>query len=162
MATYLPGHANRTATRLPPVLPDSNIRRMAVLMDEAIRIGPLSLGLDGLLGLIPGVGDGLSALMSAFIVMKAAQDGVPRATLARMVANVAIDSTLGAVPILGDLFDFLFKANMKNLALYEEAMRGPRSTKKDWGFVIGVIVVVLLLLAIPVVIGVLLLMKLLR
>jgi len=157
MATYLPANASR---RLPPSSQDPVIRRIAVMMDQAVRIGPVSIGLDGLLGLIPGLGDGLSALVSAFIVIKAAQDGVPRATLARMVANVAIDSLLGAIPFIGDLFDFIFKANMKNLTLYEQAMKGPRNTRKDWGFVVLAIAAVLLLLAIPVVLGVWLLIRL--
>ena len=158
MATYVSGEARR----IPPAeRDDKSMRQLAMLLDQFVRVGPVSFGLDGILGLIPGIGDALSSLLSAFIVMKAAQDGVPRATLARMVANVAIDSVLGAVPILGDLFDFMFKANLKNMQLYEQSMKGTRKAGGDWVFVAAVIVIVLALLAIPVILGAYVLIRLL-
>jgi hypothetical protein len=74
-------------------------------------------------------------MVSVFIVWRAAQAGVPRAAIARMLTNVAIDSMLGAVPFLGDLFDFVFKANSKNLRIYEDSLNGRRQTAKDWTYV---------------------------
>jgi hypothetical protein len=160
MATYLPGDAAR---RLPVTGRDgASMRQLSLLLDQMVRVGPVSFGLDGILGLIPGIGDALSSLLSAFIVMKAAQDGVPRATLARMVANVAIDSLLGSIPVIGDLFDFMFKANLKNMQLYEQSMKGGRRTRGDWVFVVAVIVLVLALLTIPVVAGVYVISRLLN
>jgi hypothetical protein len=129
-------------------------------MDEAIRIGPLSFGLDGVLGLIPGFGDLASGLISTYIVWRAAKAGVPRATVARMMVNVAIDSILGAVPFLGDVFDFLYKANAKNLRLYEVAIKGRRKDKSDWAFVIIAVLSVIAAILIPIAAAVLLVRRL--
>jgi hypothetical protein len=123
------------------------------LTERSIRIGPWSIGLDGILGLIPGLGDVLSGLLASYIVARAAQAGVPRAALARMMANVAMDTLLGAVPIVGDVFDFLYKANTKNLRIYREALEGRREPVRDWGAVILFVGGSLLLLAIPIVLA---------
>jgi hypothetical protein len=147
----------RAARDLPQELLD-----LERLMDRWIRVGPLSFGLDGILGLIPGFGDIATGLISAYIVAHAARNGVPQAALARMMTNVAIDSLLGMIPFAGDLFDFVWKANTKNIAIYREAMAGPRSTTKDWAYVGAFVFGVLLLLAIPVTLGILLLLRLLR
>jgi len=64
---------------------------------------------------------------------------VPRATLLRMVANVGIDTGLGAVPLVGDVFDIVFQANIKNLELYRTALRGERRISKDWWFLVFVL-----------------------
>ncbi|MCZ2079851.1 MAG: DUF4112 domain-containing protein [Bryobacteraceae bacterium] len=136
----------------PEVLPktdDPLMEWLVWLMDQSIRTGRFSFGLDGILGLIPGFGDLGGSVVSAFIVYRAARAGVPKAAVARMMANVAVDSVLGAIPFLGDLFDFLYKANTKNLKIYQEAIAGTRDTRRDWGFVFLVIVGVLGLLAIP-------------
>src|ERR1051325_8873887 len=108
-----------------PQVPD-DIVRLAQVMDRWIKFGPLSFGLDGILGLIPGFGDLASGIISAYIIARASRDGVPRPALARMMANVAIDSILGSIPFAGDLFDFMFKANLKNVQIYREALAGPR------------------------------------
>lgn len=142
-------------------IPDS-ILDLERMMDRWIRVGPVSFGLDGILGLVPGFGDLASGLISAYIIAHAARNGVPQAALARMMTNVAIDSLVGMVPFLGDLFDFVWKANTKNLAIYRAAMSGQRSNAKDWGFVAVIIIGVLLLIAIPVTLGILLLLQLVR
>lgn len=129
-------------------------------MDRWIQIGPFSIGLDGLLGLFPGLGDVSGGLISAYIIGKAARDGVPRAALARMITNVAIDTLVGAVPLVGDLFDFVFKANTKNVQIYREALAGPRNTGRDWGYVSLFVGAVLLIVAVPVTLAVLVLMRL--
>lgn len=74
-------------------------------------------GLDGIVGLIPGVGDAFGAASAVYLIMRAERLGVPRGLLMRMGANVAIDMIVGAIPVLGDLFDFGFKANRRNAAL---------------------------------------------
>lgn len=106
-------------------------RRIAWLLDEAVRLpGGLRFGLDGVLGLIPGIGDLLCLLAAGRIVTIARGQGVPPGVLARMVGNIGIDALVGAIPIAGDLFDFGFKANARNVDLLEEALRrqpgGPR------------------------------------
>ena len=77
-------------------------------------------GLDGLVSLLPGVGDTVMSAVSLYIVWEARNMGAPTPLLARMLANVALDTAGGAVPFLGDLFDVAFKANLRNLALLED------------------------------------------
>jgi hypothetical protein len=123
--------------------------KLAHLMDDMIRIGPYSLGLDGLIGLIPGFGDIAGAIVAMIIVLRAAQAGIPRIALARMVTNIAIDTFVGSIPIFGDAFDFAYKSNLKNLRIYEDSLRRGRASRtRHWLFFIG------LFLAIAAVIGV--------
>ncbi len=141
---------------------DPIIEYLEWLMERAIPVGRWSFGLDGILGLVPGIGDVVAGMIATFIVARAARDGIPRAALARMMTNVAIDTLVGSVPIVGDLFDFMFKSNTKNLRIYEESLNGRRETAKDWATVILFVVGMLVLLAIPVAIAILLLMRVLR
>jgi hypothetical protein len=97
------------------------LRRLAVLLDTALRLpGGIRVGADSIIGLAPGIGDTLSTALAAYIVYEAHRLGVPTHKLWRMAANVAIDGVVGAIPILGDIFDVAFKANMRNLAIIEE------------------------------------------
>lgn len=101
------------------------------LMDDAFQLPGTSyrIGWDGLIGLIPGVGDAATTLLSAYIVWEVKRLGVPRWTLARMVANIGIDFLVGLVPALGDVFDFAWKANRRNLTLLHRAIRSqPRES----------------------------------
>jgi len=94
------------------------LARLAWLLDSFVPLpGGLRIGLDGLIGLIPGLGDALGAFMSLYIVGRASRLGVPKSVLARMLGNVALDSLVGAIPIVGDVFDFVFKANRRNVEL---------------------------------------------
>jgi hypothetical protein len=95
------------------------LEKLAKLLDSALPIPATSLriGLDGLLGFIPGIGDAAGAAMSAYLIFEAARLGLPVTTLLRMAGNVAIETVIGAVPIVGDLFDIGWKANLKNFAL---------------------------------------------
>jgi len=86
-------------------------------MDESIRLGPWSIGLDGLLGLIPGFGDMAGAVVSAVIILRAMQSRIARSAIVRMVLNVATDSVVGSVPFLGDIFDFAYKSNVRNVEI---------------------------------------------
>jgi hypothetical protein len=134
-----------------PYVHDPWIERIAWLMDNSIPVGRWSIGLDGLLGLVPGFGDLAGACIAMIIVSRAVAAGVPRIAVARMMANIAIDSLLGTIPVLGDLFDFAYKANMKNLRIYEETITGDRtSTIHHWGFLALVMLVLLAVLAAPV------------
>jgi hypothetical protein len=129
---------------------DPWLERLAWLMDKSIPIGDKwSIGLDPLLGLIPGLGDALGGAISTIIISRALRDGLPRSAVIRMVLNVAVDSFSGSIPFVGDLFDFAFKANSKNIAIYREALRGERNAKKDWLFIALVALIMLALLAIP-------------
>jgi hypothetical protein len=112
-------------------------------MDGAIPLGRWSIGLDPLIGLIPGVGDLIGALISMVIVFRAVQAGVPRIVITRMMANLTIDTLVGSIPIFGDAFDFAFKAILKNMRLYEEALNNPRAAEaRNWAFFIAVFLLV--------------------
>lgn len=97
----------------------ARLEAMAKVMDGAIAVPGtnLRLGVDAVIGLVPGIGDVISGLISSYLIWEARQLGAPRWLIWRMMANTLLDTTLGAVPILGDAFDVLFRANMKNMAL---------------------------------------------
>ena len=126
------------------------LRKVAQLLDSAFVVPGTSyrVGLDPILGLVPGVGDLVSPLFTIAILWQARELAIPRVVLLRMIVNVAIDSLVGAVPVVGDLFDFAWKANNKNLALVERHAQEERTASAgDWLFV-GLIVALLLLLAV--------------
>ena len=132
---------------------DDFVERLARFLDQWIKIGPFSIGLDGLLGLMPGIGDVTGGAFSALIIFKAFRDGVSKPAILRMLVNVGIDSLVGTIPVIGDLFDFAFKANLKNLEIYQQSLTGTRPPRKDWVFiaVVGVILLVLILLPLVVI-----------
>ena len=114
---------------------DPWVEKLAWLMDGMIPIGRWSIGLDGILGLIPGLGDLAGALISMLIVLRAVQSGIPRIAIARMMTNIAIDTLVGSIPLLGDAFDFAYKSNLKNLRIYEDALRrGRHANASHWAF----------------------------
>ena len=115
------------------------------------------LGLDPILGLIPGIGDAAGAVLAAWIIVEAFRMGASRATLVRMAGNVALDAGLGAIPVLGDIFDFAWKANLRNVALLERHLAGPAQARRaDRAFVLLVISGVLALALGLVAVGILL------
>jgi hypothetical protein len=106
---------------------------------RALDGGRLGVGLDPLIGLVPVVGDWVGAGLSGYIIVRAAALGVSGATLLRMIGNLVADLLAGSVPVLGDIFDFGFKANRRNLALIERHMEAPaRRRKADLAVVLGV------------------------
>ncbi|MGN6392771.1 MAG: DUF4112 domain-containing protein [Gemmatimonadales bacterium] len=124
------------------------LRRIGWLLDRSVRIPGtrVTLGLDPLVGLIPGIGDLLGGLFSLYIILEAARLGVPRGLLARMGWNVALDTLVGEVPILGDLFDIGFQSNMRNLALLDDYARAPGQARRASARFVAVLVVGLVLL----------------
>jgi hypothetical protein len=128
------------------------LRKFARLLDSALVLPGTKyrVGLDPVLGLIPGIGDLVSPLFAIAILWQARDLGIPRVAQLRMLMNVGIDAVLGAVPLIGDLFDFVWKANDKNMALLEQyAEREHRASAADWLFVTAAILVVLAMAAIP-------------
>jgi hypothetical protein len=135
---------------------DPQIELLAYWMDTVFEIPGLGIrfGFDAIIGLIPGLGDILTSLISLYILAAARRYGVPRATLTRMAFNIAVDTTVGAIPFLGDAFDVYWKANVMNVALLRrhvlatpEEQRTAR--RKDTLFVFGLIAgLVVLLVAI--------------
>jgi hypothetical protein len=107
---------------LPPTVDEAAIRRMefvSSLLDESLEIPGtgVKIGLDPVLGAVPGAGDAVAAGISLYLVLESARLGVSLTTLVRMLANVAVDVAVGSVPVVGVLFDALWKANVKNLEL---------------------------------------------
>ena len=125
-------------------------RLLAYLLDSSIPIPGTSIriGLDPLIGLIPGLGDAIAGIGGAVILLLAGQLQVPRIVLVRMAMNIALNSLLGAIPVAGDIFSAWFKSNLKNAELLERhASPGFRSsTVGDWVFVLGLTVIVLILI----------------
>jgi hypothetical protein len=114
------------------------VRRFARWMDDGVKLPgvPLRVGLDPVIGLVPGLGDAAGAVLSAWIMVEAVRLRASRATLARMVYNVAVDALGGALPLLGDVFDAVWKANLRNVALLERHLAEPaRADKADRRFV---------------------------
>lgn len=104
----------------------TRLRRMAWLIDGAFKLPGtrFRFGLNSVIGLLPVGGDAILGLLSLYIIYEAARLGVPKPKLARMAANVGIEVVGGSVPIIGDLFDMALKANLRNLKIIEDHMRG--------------------------------------
>jgi hypothetical protein len=136
--------------------PVRRLRALAWLLDESIPLpGGYRIGLDPLIGLVPGFGDAITAILAAAIVDQARRSGAPASVLLRMIGNLLADAAVGSVPILGDLFDAAFKANIRNLALLERHRADPVRTRRASRLVIvGVtallVVAVLLMIALPI------------
>ena len=115
------------------------VRGLAKLLDSAFTIPGTHtrVGLDAVLGLIPGVGDLGSAAIGGYVLLVASKLGVPAVVLWRMLLNFGIDAVFGLVPFAGDLFDAAFKANTKNVALLERALADPAGARRAswWGLV---------------------------
>ncbi len=115
---------------------------LAGILDSTVKIPGTSLylGLDPLIGLIPGVGDMLADLMGTVILGLAARLKVPRIVIARMSLNLLINGTVGAIPIVGDLFSVWFRSHARNAVLLKQAATDPyRKTPVDWLYVTGII-----------------------
>lgn len=106
--------------------------RLAWILDSSIPIPgtPWKIGLDGLIGLIPGIGDISAGVISSYILFQALRLGVPPLVVARMALNILLESVLGVIPVVGDIFDFAFKANQHNVALMREYVISPNKVKR--------------------------------
>ncbi|QEG41392.1 hypothetical protein UC8_34130 [Roseimaritima ulvae] len=92
---------------------------------------PIRFGLDSAIGLIPGVGDLSTAAVSGWVLHQAHRAGVPKRMLARMVANIAVDLTIGAIPVAGDLFDVYWKSNQRNAKMLEQHLSDKIATSRS-------------------------------
>jgi Domain of unknown function (DUF4112) len=123
----------RTARQLGPEeeIALQRVARLAYWLDDRFRIPGTRrrIGLDGLLGLVPGLGDTAATLIAAYIVFEAARLGVPTAMIARMLANIGIDFAIGLVPLVGDLADLAWKANRRNARMLRDHLIERRGAK---------------------------------
>jgi Domain of unknown function (DUF4112) len=132
---------------------DDLLQRLEILLDEAFRVPGTGIrfGIDGIIGLVPGLGDALAGLLSLVIPFAAWARGVPYITLVRMAANLALDVLVGSIPLFGDIFDIAFKANRRNYLLMQRHLAQPRRhTWRDWAFLLLIALVLALVIAIPV------------
>ena len=107
------------------------LRQISHLLDNAIALPGTNfrIGLDPILGILPGGGDVITGLMSVYIVFEGARMGLPATTLGRMGFNILLDTLTGTVPIIGDFFDITWKANSLNVALLEKHMANPKPSR---------------------------------
>jgi hypothetical protein len=124
------------------------LRRVGWLLDNSLPIPGtrFRLGIDQIVGLVPGIGDLVGGVLSLYIIVEASRMGVPRALLARMGWNVAVDTIVGEIPLLGDLFDIGFKANIRNLALLDGYLQRPAEVRRSSRGFLALIVIGLVLL----------------
>ena len=123
----------------------ARLRAIATILDDAVRVPGtrFRVGLDPLLGLIPGAGDAVTGAVAAYAIVLAARLGAPAVVIGRMAANVLIDVGTGTIPLLGDLFDFGWKSNRKNLQLLERYQQQPQQVSAaSWLLVIAIMLVI--------------------
>ena len=131
---------------------DRTLHGIEILLDEAFHIPGTGIrfGLDGIIGLVPGLGDVLAGLLSLIIPLAAWIRGVPYVTLARMAANLGIGVLVGSIPLFGDIFDIAWKANRRNYLLLCRHLDQPRvHTWRDWAFLLLLAGALALVFAIP-------------
>jgi len=116
---------------------DEHLDYIAALLDDRFRIPgtQIRFGLDALIGWVPGIGDAMAAIASFFIVFAAWRRGVQAVTLVRMIANVVVETTLGAIPVAGDIFHVFWKSNRRNYRLLiRERTQPGANARQDWIF----------------------------
>ena len=125
------------------------VQTLARTLDTAIRIPGTGIrfGLDYIVGLVPGAGDLVSSLMSGYIVLASARLGVPPWVVMRMILNLGVDTLVGSVPLVGDLFDVGFKANVRNAALLERHVAEPDAVRRSSKLAVTVAIAGVMVLA---------------
>ena len=135
----------------PPQKKRHRLERMAWILDNSIPVpglGGYRIGVDSLIGLVPGIGDALGAALSTYILGEAVRLGAPKSVLLRMFFNVVLESVIGLVPFAGDIFDMTWKANARNVKLLERYLDNPVTTTRSSRFLaFGVMAAVFIILA---------------
>jgi hypothetical protein len=142
-----------------------HLRRFAHWMDDGIKLPgiPLRFGLDPIIGLVPGLGDAVGAALAIWILVEAARLRTSRATLGRIAWNIMADALGGTIPVVGDIFDVAWKANLKNVALLQRQLADPAGAgQADRRFVVLLCSAVLALCGGLAVVGALLVAALIR
>lgn len=124
----------------------AEVATLAWLLDNSVPVpgtGGRRVGLDALIGLVPGIGDVVSGALGLVVLWRGARMGLPRIVVARMLVNALLDLAVGSIPVAGDAFDLWFKASSRNLALIRRHLEDPdTSTRDDWLVVLGLIMAV--------------------
>jgi Domain of unknown function (DUF4112) len=135
------------------IFDDENLDLLSHLLDDFIKVPgtPIRFGLDGIVGVIPGIGDLIGGIASCIIIVAAWVRGVSYGTVLRMVANVGIEVVFGSVPILGDMFDIAWRANRRNYALLTGSIYEPRKyTIQSWFFLAALCIALAALVLLPI------------
>src|SRR4051794_22676445 len=125
---------------------EEGLENLAHYLDDLFRVPGTGwrFGLDALIGLVPNIGDTLTVLPSFYILLAAVRHGVPKITLLRMAANIGVDYLVGSIPVIGDAFDFVWKANDMNIRLIRERATGRNvGTTGDYLFLILLLMILL-------------------
>lgn len=132
---------------------DDNLDHIAALLDDIFQIPgtQIRFGLDALIGWIPGIGDAMSGMASFLIVFASWKRGARTVTLLRMIANVLLETMVGAIPVIGDLFHVAWKANRRNYKLLmRERLEPGMNTGRDWMFLVVILIVAIAAVGIPI------------
>lgn len=133
--------------------PLQSARQFARLLDDLVRVPgtKIGIGLDPVLNLIPIAGDAVGTALGAYLLVTAVRMGVPKRVLARMLLNISIDALAGAIPVFGQVFDFVWKANSKNMVLLERYTTMPTKTTQSSGTMVIVVLALFVLIVVLVV-----------
>jgi hypothetical protein len=149
----------QNSSRLDPAR-KRRLDRLAWVLDASIPVPGIGrIGLDGLIGLVPGIGDAVGLVLSSYILIEAARLGVTPATLVRMAGNIGLETLVGSVPVIGDLFDMAWKANLRNMDLLDAHLREPARVRRRSRLTVAAVVAGLLLLLVGVLGGAALLVR---
>ncbi len=124
---------------------EQRIGRVTRVLDELVSVPgtPIKVGLDPLIGLIPVAGDVYGAVIGSWVILEASRFGIPKVVLGRMIANLLVDLGIGAIPLLGDLYDVAFRSNRRNLDLFRRHALDPAaSTRGEQAFFVGLMLLV--------------------
>ena len=125
----------------------THLRRFANLLDSSIRLpGGFRIGISGIIGLVPGIGDAIASVLTAYIILVAVRLKVSGSVLVRMLLNMLVDFVIGIVPLVGDAFDFAFKANVRNVRLLDDYQAQPHRTTVQSRWILGIVVAALALM----------------
>ncbi|MGB3210204.1 MAG: DUF4112 domain-containing protein [Desulforhopalus sp.] len=136
---------------------EKRLTRLAWLLDNSIPLPVINyrIGLDAIIGIIPGIGDAIGILLSSYILGQAARIGLPKMVLLRMVFNVAIEAIVGIVPFIGDIFDMTWKANVRNVQLLEKYMEHPQKTNiSNRFFILGLFLMLIVFVVLMAILGI--------
>lgn len=131
---------------------DEHLDTIATILDDIFRIPgtKIRFGLDAIIGWIPGIGDAAAGIASFLIVFAAWRRGAPGITLTRMVGNVALETVVGAVPVVGDIFHVIWKANRRNYRLLmRERYQPSRNRTRDWLFLLIILLIAIAVFSLP-------------
>lgn len=132
-----------------PSATEKRLQKLAWVLDSAVPLpGGFRLGLDSLIGFIPGIGDGATALISSYIMAEGIKAKAPKTVLIRMLGNVAVDTMIGSIPFLGDLFDIGFRSNVRNVNLLKAYLNQPSETSRSSTWTLILVVILLFALVI--------------